>query len=245
MHNFITALEFLTRIRFSHSEEWSPQDFSRSVPFFPLVGLIIGAILALVNYGLLLVALPDFLRGTLLILAEIIITGGLMYDGYMDTADGVFSARTRERMLEIMKDSHVGSNAVLAVVVLILLKLSAYLAIPGIVLTKVLIAMSVATRTFMVLYIVNFPYARKEGIGKLFKQFAKPIYSYIAIVLCILFIAVCGTKYLFIGILCLFMALLIACYLRKILGGLTGDTYGALTEVGNVFYLLIAYFILR
>ena len=105
-HDFITALEFLTRIRFSHSDDWSPQDFSRSVPYFPLVGLIIGSILAVVNYGLLFLYIPDFLRGTLLIFAEIIITGGLMYDGYMDTADGVFSARKRERMLEIMKDSH-------------------------------------------------------------------------------------------------------------------------------------------
>lgn len=90
MHDFITALEFLTRIRFSHSDDWSPQDFSRSVPYFPLVGLIIGSILAVVNYGLLVLYIPDFLRGTLLIFAEIIITGGLMYDGYMDTADGVF-----------------------------------------------------------------------------------------------------------------------------------------------------------
>ena len=55
-----------------------------------------------------MVAAPDFMRAALLILAEIIITGGLMYDGFMDTSDGVFSARSRERMLEIMKDSHVG-----------------------------------------------------------------------------------------------------------------------------------------
>lgn len=245
MHDFITALEFLTRIRFSHSDNWSKQDFSRSVPYFPIIGLIIGLILAAVNYGLMLVAAPDFLRGTLLILAEIVVTGGLMYDGYMDTADGIFSARNRERMLEIMKDSHVGSNAVLAVVVLILLKQSVYLAISGVLLTKVLIAMSVATRTFMVFYIVNFPYARKEGIGQLFKQYAKPIYTYIAIVLGAVFLAFCGLKFLVMAILCLFAALLVARYLTRMLDGLTGDTYGALTEVGNIFYLLIAYFILR
>ena len=245
MHDFITALEFLTRIRFSHSDDWSPQDFSRSVPYFPLVGLIIGSILAVVNYGLLFLYIPDFLRGTLLIFAEIIITGGLMYDGYMDTADGVFSARKRERMLEIMKDSHVGSNAVLAVIVLIMLKMGVYLAISGVVLTKVIIAMSVATRTFMVLYIVNFPYARKEGIGKLFKQYAKQHYSYIAIVLGLIFVVICGINFLVIALFCLLMVLLIARYISKMLGGLTGDTYGALTEVGNVLYLLIAYFILR
>lgn len=103
------------------------------------------------------------MRAALLILAEIIITGGLMYDGFMDTADGVFSARNRERMLEIMKDSHVGSNAVLAVVTLILLKVAAYVSIMPQELTAALIAMSVATRTFMVIFIVNFPYARKPA----------------------------------------------------------------------------------
>ena len=129
MRDFITCLEFLTRIRFSHRTDWRDEDFSRSVPYFPLVGLVIGAFLGAVNYALVMVAAPDFMRAALLILAEIIITGGLMYDGFMDTSDGVFSARSRERMLEIMKDSHVGSNAVLAVIVLILLKVSAYLAI--------------------------------------------------------------------------------------------------------------------
>ena len=199
MRDFITCLEFLTRIRFSHRTDWRDEDFSRSVPYFPLVGLVIGAFLGAVNYVLVMVAAPDFMRAALLILAEIIITGGLMYDGFMDTSDGVFSARSRERMLEIMKDSHVGSNAVLAVIVLILLKVSAYLAIYPQLLTPALIAMSVATRTFMVIFIVNFPYARKTGIGHMFT---------------------------------------IAKFLQSQLGGLTGDTYGALTECGNVLYLL-------
>ena len=142
MRDFITCLEFLTRIRFSHRTDWRDEDFSRSVPYFPLVGLVIGAFLGAVNYGLVWLAVPDFMRAALLILAEIIITGGLMYDGFMDTADGVFSARNRERMLEIMKDSHVGSNAVLAVVTLILLKVAAYVSIMPQELTAALIAMS-------------------------------------------------------------------------------------------------------
>lgn len=60
------------------------------MPYFPLVGLVIGAFLGAVNYALVMVAAPDFMRAALLILAEIIITGGLMYDGFMDTSDGVF-----------------------------------------------------------------------------------------------------------------------------------------------------------
>ena len=81
MRDFITCLEFLTRIRFSHRTDWRDEDFSRSVPYFPLVGLVIGAFLGAVNYALVMVAAPDFMRAAVLILAEIIITGGLMY-GY-------------------------------------------------------------------------------------------------------------------------------------------------------------------
>lgn len=245
MRDFITCLEFLTRVRFSKRTDWRDEDFSRSVPYFPLVGLVIGSLLAAVNYGLFYIETPLFLRVTLLLLAEIIITGGLMYDGSMDTADGVFSARSRERMLEIMKDSHVGSNAVLAIIILLLLKIAAYLELSGETLTWVLLTMSVATRTFMVVFIVNFPYARKEGIGHMFTKYAKPFYTYIAFAVCAGIIAACGLQYLAVAGICFTVTLIIAQYLKTQLGGLTGDTYGALTECGNVIYLLTAVFLLR
>ena len=245
MRDFITCLEFLTRGRFSKRTDWRDEDFSRSVPYFPLVGLVIGSLLAAVNYGLFYIETPLFLRVTLLLLAEIIITGGLMYDGFMDTADGVFSARSRERMLEIMKDSHVGSNAVLAIIILLLLKIAAYLELSGETLTWVLLTMSVATRTFMVVFIVNFPYARKEGIGHMFTKYAKPFYTYIAFAVCAGIIAACGLQYLAVAGICFTVTLIIAQYLKTQLGGLTGDTYGALTECGNVIYLLTAVFLLR
>ena len=245
MRDFITCLEFLTRVRFSKRTDWRDEDLSRSVPYFPLVGLVIGSLLAAVNYGLFYIETPLFLRVTLLLLAEIIITGGLMYDGFMDTADGVFSARSRERMLEIMKDSHVGSNAVLAIIILLLLKIAAYLELSGETLTWVLLTMSVATRTFMVVFIVNFPYARKEGIGHMFTKYAKPFYTYIAFAVCAGIIAACGLQYLAVAGICFTVTLIIAQYLKTQLGGLTGDTYGALTECGNVIYLLTAVFLLR
>ena len=245
MRDFITCLEFLTRVRFSKRTDWRDEDFSRSVPYFPLVGLVIGSLLAAINYSLFYIETPLCLRVTLLLLAEIIITGGLMYDGFMDTADGVFSARSRERMLEIMKDSHVGSNAVLAIIILLLLKIAAYLELSGETLTWVLLTMSVATRTFMVVLIVNFPYARKEGIGHMFTKYAKPFYTYIAFAVCAGIIAACGLQYLAVAGICFTVTLIIAQYLKTQLGGLTGDTYGALTECGNVIYLLTAVFLLR
>lgn len=245
MRNFITCLEFLTRIRFSNRTDWRDDDFSRSVPYFPLVGLVIGLFLGGANYLLVYLDTPVFMRAVMLILAELIVIGGLMYDGFMDTSDGVFSARDRERMLEIMKDSHVGSNAVIALVCLVLLKIAAYVSIDGDKLTWVLLAMSVATRTFMVNYIVNFKYARKTGIGHMFTQYSKPVYVYVAFAVCLALVTACGLLYLYTAAAAFVISLCLAHFISGQLGGLTGDTYGFLTECGNVIYLMLAVYLVR
>ena len=228
MRDFITCLEFLTRIRFSNRTDWRDDDFSRSVPYFPLVGLVIGLFLGAANYILLYFQTPLFMRAVMLILAEIVIIGGLMYDGFMDTSD-----------------SHVGSNAVIALVCLVLLKIAAYTSIDGQKLTIALIAMSAATRTFMVNYIVNFKYARKTGIGHMFTSYAKPAYSYIAFIIGTAILLACGLQYFYAGVAAFVLSFMLARYLAKQLGGLTGDTYGFLTECGNIMYLLAAVYILR
>lgn len=240
MRDFITCLEFLTRLRFSHRTEWHDDDFSRSVPYFPLVGLVMGVFMGAVNYGLVYLKTPALMRAVMLVLAELIIIGALMYDGFMDTSDGVFSARNRERMLEIMKDSHVGSNAVIALVCLVLLKVAAYTSLAPHKLTYAFVALFVCTRTFMVSYIVNYPYARKTGIGHMFKAYAKPAYTYIAFGLCIALVYACGLPYLYTSVGTFIICQGIAQFLKGQLGGLTGDTYGFLTECGVVIYLMLA-----
>lgn len=246
MRDFITCLEFLTRLRFSQRTDWHDDDFSRSVPYFPLVGLVMGLFMGLCNYGLVYLKTPVFMRAVLLILAELVIIGALMYDGFMDTSDGVFSARDRERMLEIMKDSHVGSNAVIALVCLVLLKVAAYISLESMKLSFVLIATYIATRTFMVTYIVNYPYPRPNGIGHMFKAYAKPWYTWLAFALCIgmiiglSFIMGLGLSLLYTAIATFILCQGLAQYLTKQLGGLTGDTYGFLTEWGMVIYLTLA-----
>lgn len=245
MYHFITCLEFLTRLRFSNRTEWHDDDFSRSVPYFPLVGLVMGLFMGAVNYVLVWLDTPTFMRAVMLILAELVVIGALMYDGYMDTSDGVFSARNRERMLEIMKDSHVGSNAVIALVCLVLLKVAAYTCIDPVKLSYALVALFVATRSFMVLYIVNYPYARKTGIGHMFKAYAKPIYTYVAFGLCLAILLACGLPYLYVAVATFVVCQLIAQFLTRQLGGLTGDTWGFLTECGFVIYLMFSVYMLR
>ena len=244
MRDFITALEFLTRIRFSNRKDWHEDDFSRSVPYFPLVGLIMGVLMGSINFLLNILMTPVFMRAVLLILVELFIIGALMYDGFMDTADGVFSARNRERCLEIMKDSHVGSNAVIALVCLVLLKVAAFTCIMPLDLTHSLVGLFVTTRTLLVLYVVNYPYARESGLGKMFKEYAKTWYTYLAFIICLLILLALGLKFFYCGIITIVLTQAIAQFLVKQLGGLTGDTYGFLTECGFVIYLLAAVYLL-
>ena len=244
MFNLLTCLEFLTRSRFTRRTEWHDDDFSQSVPYFPLIGLVIGLFVGGVNYGLVYLGTPLFLRGVLLILAELLIIGSLMYDGYMDTCDGVFSARDRARMLEIMKDSNVGANAAIGVVCLVLLKVAAYISLDPLQLSWALLAMYISTRTFMVNYIINFKYPRKTGIGIMFKQYAKPSYLYIAFGLCLAMLAYIGLPYLYVAAATFVICLGIAHFLSSQLGGLTGDTYGCLTECGHVVFMVLAVYML-
>ena len=104
------------------------EDFGRSVKFFPLVGAVLGGIYALAA-ALLVIWLPQMgcqvphhLAMAVLLLLPVCLTGGLHTDGFMDTMDGILSGRSRERMLEIMKDSRTGSMGVTAFVLLLLLE---------------------------------------------------------------------------------------------------------------------------
>lgn len=239
MQDFFTALQFLTRIKIYNQTQWDEGTFARSVAYFPAVGLVIAAVLVAVYKLLVFLNCSSLLIAVLLIITEIIVTGGLLCDGFMDTADGVFSGRERERILEIMKDSCVGSNAVLAFVSLVLLKLAVYLELNSEQLTLALYAMPIITRTLMVYNIRCYSYARKSGIGGMFASADKKIVLISSTLLGLALLAPTQSLSLFIAlILTIAYNFWAANYLKRILNGLTGDTYGALAESGNVFFLL-------
>jgi adenosylcobinamide-GDP ribazoletransferase len=172
MKNFLIGLQFLTRIHAVKQVDWQPGSFGQSVKYFPLVGAVLGAILSVVSYSLdsylPLVSsyLPLNVSAVFLVMLDIFLTGGLHCDGLMDTADGLFSGRQQERMLEIMKDSRVGSNGVIAFCCLFFLKWSLLIDISTTVWPVVLFIAPILGRFAMVIGITAYPYARPEGIGK-------------------------------------------------------------------------------
>lgn len=245
MHNFFTALSFLTRLQLGVRSEVNGEEFSASIVYFPWVGLLTGCFLAFIVQAGLYVQLPAFLLRVLLLLAELFFTGTLLLDGFMDTMDGIFSARTRERMLEIMKDSHVGANAVIGLAMLFLLKVALYLAFADQQLSLVIIALPVVTKALLVYCIIGFPCARAGGIGSLFKQKAKTVHGLLAAFFAIAVLAFLGWRFVVAGLLTWLLLTLLARSVAGQLGGLTGDTYGFLSECSGIFFLICIYFFLR
>src|SRR5208283_4809952 len=121
MRRFLAAMRFLTVIPFPGNWGADESSLAGSTVFFPVVGLLIGL-------GAAAVAacaarwLPAGPAAGLVIVALLAVSGGLHMDGLSDSADGLLSARPRERALEIMRDSHVGAMGVIAIVCVLLLK---------------------------------------------------------------------------------------------------------------------------
>lgn len=237
MQAFIVALQFLTRIRLSNRSDVTAEDLGRSVGYFPLVGALIGLFLA----GLSILAaefIPTNFFAVVLILLEIVITGGLHCDGLMDTMDGIFSGRSQTRMLEIMKDSRVGAYGVMGFGVFLLAKWSLLTELLRYASAPALFMMPVVGRFAAAIAIGLFPYRRIEGLGKAFAEFASPSTLYTALVLTLVFTLPFGWE----GVCCLVVAggfaLALAEYVHGLLGGLTGDTYGFIIEMTEVVVLM-------
>jgi adenosylcobinamide-GDP ribazoletransferase len=248
MKNFITGLQFLTRIHIAKETEWSPESFGRSVKYFPIIGAILGSILLLINQlfaeylpfaGLYM---PPHVLTSLLLIANILLAGGLTCDGFMDTMDGIFSGRSKERMLEIMKDSRVGANGVMAFTMLMIIKWSLLMDLSPLLLPTALLAMPLLGRFAMVIGITIFPYARPDGIGKAFAQYAGKYTLYISIALTLLILVPMGKQAMLSMAIVSICTMLFARYVTGILGGLTGDIYGALTELAEIIVLLVFLF---
>ena len=246
MHELITALQFLTRIHLFRDPKYDDGMFGRSVKFFPLIGIVAGSLLALV---VVLTGgwLPGTVRSTLLVTLSVFITGGLHCDGLMDTADGLFSGRSRERMLEIMKDSRVGAFGVISIILLLLWKWSLVHDMPDSILGAALISMMTIARFCMVIVILRFPYARPEGMGKAFALHAgSGALGFAALTVA----GLLGALYFIKGQLLFLTAVAAVCaavlfafwfgsWATRKVGGLTGDMYGAVTELTELVVLMV------
>ncbi|HVA25735.1 MAG TPA: adenosylcobinamide-GDP ribazoletransferase [Chloroflexota bacterium] len=230
---FTTALGFLTVWRLPLGMGDEPQDRGRSLYFFGAVGLIVGGLLVVVDFVTKL--WPSAITNVLILVALLLATGGLHFDGLLDTCDGIFSHRTREQRLEVMRDSRSGAFAVAAGVLDLLLWWACSVDLTGPHHFAALLLMATTSRAGMVLAVTLFPYARPAGLGKDFRDHHG---RWAGIVNCVL---ACGLGYALLGPAGLFgagaglaSAILAGMYLMTRLPGLTGDCYGAVNEVAQI-----------
>lgn len=226
-----SALRFLTIVPVPEPWCGDESDFYRSPEWYPVVGLLIGVVLVIVDQFLCWL-LPVPIASVLLLVAMIAVSGALHLDGLADSADAFFSSRNREQMLVIMKDSRSGPMGVAAIVLVLILKLLLLISLPAAWRWQVIILMPLAGRCALPVISSWLPYARNEGTAAFtcrnssWPRLGLPIGAFFMIALLLLG----GTGLFIVTIFVLSLWLLGHYSLRKI-GGFTGDTLGATCEL--------------
>ncbi|MBO4632668.1 MAG: adenosylcobinamide-GDP ribazoletransferase [Lentisphaeria bacterium] len=238
MRNFRTALSMLTCLPAGRNFIPSEKEISHTPICFPIIGLGIGLLLAGIGSGLQRIFPPLLCAAVLTFLSELP-TKAFHLDGLADTADGFLSSRPKDRILEIMHDSRIGTMGVLAIAAWSLTKFASFAVLPAELIPPALFFMSLNGRCAMVYHLIFCRYARQEGLGRLvFEQ--KP---YAGLILSVLFsagltYAVLPFPYLAMPLLVLAFALLWSLCCRCKIGGGTGDTLGAAEELSELLTLL-------
>lgn len=234
---FLTTVRFLTILPLGKREP-SSKELGASLVFFPLVGLLLGLVLAGLD-AIFTQIWPAAVSSALLITSLLIITGAMHMEGFLDTCDGLLGGASRERRLEIMRDEHVGAFAMAGGICLVLLKWAALSSLPMSARFPSLVLFPALSRWAMVLAVRAFPYARAEGLGMAFHQESTWPKVLIAAVIALgssfILAGVGGTMFFVAATL---LAWLLGKWMAHLLGGLTGDTYGALNEVTEVIVLI-------
>jgi adenosylcobinamide-GDP ribazoletransferase len=237
--DFALAWRLLTVIPLPLAPDNASPAPGRAAGYFPLVGLILGLLLAGAGY-FFFSFFPEGLAAALLLALWAGLTGLLHLDGFMDSCDGLLPPRDPARRLEIMKDSRVGAFGVVGVILLLLLKFNALAALPASHRLPVLVATPVLARWAMTWAMVRYPLARTEGLSVFFKSglgwTQVGLASILAIAVSVLLLGWMGELLLTITWL---TTALIAHLAMARLSGLTGDVYGAICEVVEVVLLIV------
>ena len=228
------AFQFLTRVPMP-GLDYEPDALSRAATFFPLVGGLIGLASALLFMGLL-PHLPGTVAALCAVLLTVLVTGGLHEDGLADAADGFGGGWHREQILEILKDSRIGSYGAIAVAFSILFRVALIAALPRAVAVPYIVAAHVLCRWTVLPLGFFLSSARKnESQGH---RLARQISIRSLIAGSALAFAISGwllrTSLIAPLIAVLAVTTLSGYYFRRRIGGVTGDCFGATIQLAEV-----------
>jgi adenosylcobinamide-GDP ribazoletransferase len=239
MRSLLAALSFFSFIPVPGIRH-TPQLDGWSIGMAPLVGLLIGGALAGLDF-LLGMILPHPLRDALVVLGWLVVTGGTHIDGLADSLDGLGTWATPERRLEILHDPTSGPFAVAGVAALLIVKVLAASALPGL-RWQWLLVTPVIARLGMVMVVRLYPYARREGLGAGLRAQLTfgPLVVAILTTAAVIWLGV-GIVGLIVGGIGMVGALLFGAWAwARLRTGITGDVYGAAVELTEVLALVAA-----
>ena len=238
--DFLAALQFLTLTPPLIWRAFTAAEMGRATAYYPLVGLLLGAVLAGAA-GLLDQFFPAPLVAALVLTVWVVLTGGLHIDGFLDACDGLLGGATPERRMEIMRDHQIGAFAFMGGVLLLLIKFSALIAFKAVGWqTPALLLAPTLGRWAMTLAVVAFPYARVEGLGREIKArvtWRQVLLATITALVVAWFAA--GWHGLAALLLAIFTLLGVEYFTLRRIPGLTGDIYGAICEMVELAVLLL------
>ena len=244
MRSLLTAVQYFTRIRVPASVGHAQQQLTGAVRYFTAVGLLVGASGAAV-FWLASLVLPAPLPAILSTVVTILMTGAMHEDGLADTCDGLGGGATRERALEIMKDPRIGAFGAIALILTLLLKISALSVMPAWTAMAALVSAHAFSRFCAVL--VSFA---GRYVGGLERSRAAPVVERVKlgdVLVAALFglpaLVLCGRNAIAAVVLALVLSGMLFRWCVRRIGGYTGDTLGAtqqVTEVGFYIALLAA-----
>jgi len=242
VRRFILMVQFLTSMPVPVNLDVDVDDYGKGLVFAPLVGFIMGAVLAGAMYILNLV-FPVKVTAVFIVIIYILLSGGLHLDGLGDTFDGLFSNRSREKILEIMRDSRVGTNAVLAIAGVLILNTALLSNMDSSLIYTAVMLFPAAGRIGSLIGSGVSTYARTgEGLGKSFIDYCgwKEIAAGLALSYVIFYLAA-GVKGLVLCTAAAVFAFLLTKAFSKRIGGATGDILGAVCELNQTLFMIMLY----
>lgn len=243
LKRMLLAFQIMSRIPINIALPCESADMLGSMVYFPLVGAAVGGLMALAAWLGYALTGSYLVAAVLAVLCDVLVTGGIHMDGLCDTCDGFFSGRERERILEIMHDSRMGTFGGLGMVLTLMLKfafISAALERLGMAALGLTFAAPVLSRMCVVL-LEKIGSSARKGMGSSYVegmswQLVGAAFALgTALLLIVKPVAALGAP------IAAVLAYAFNAYFAKKIGGLTGDTLGAANELcALLFYALAA-----
>ncbi|MDA7966684.1 adenosylcobinamide-GDP ribazoletransferase [Ruegeria sp.] len=232
------ALVLLTRLPIPRLPDGVFARQSRAAWAFPLAGLSVGVMACVVGWIGRAADLPDFAVATLVVAVLIAATGAMHEDGLADTFDGLWGGFTPERRLEIMKDSHIGTYGVLALLLAQMLRIFAVAALIDEGMFTGLLAACLFSRALMPPLMWALPNARKSGLShSVGAPQGLAVVTGLAVAL-VLSLVLLGASALVPAFWAMIAACCVATLAKRKIGGQTGDILGATQSLSEIAFLL-------